>query len=363
MRIPFLLPGVANCARCGLHFSSPSRRMAFPAPDFPVDVVYTWVDGADPAHADRRARHLPPESAEHSAGANLFRDNQELRYSLRSLAENAPWARRVHIVTDGQRPGWLRAHSAIAVVDHAEIIPRRFLPTFNSHVIEAYLHRIPGLAEHYVYFNDDFFLTAPAVPGDFFTPNGLPLLFTDWRKSRRDGYERIPSPHAHSYRNTLAELAKRGAARVPAVITAHAPCPQTRSNAEEAFGFFADAITGFSGNRFRTDGEMAFYCHAASLWAWVFRRAVPCDVPWWYVNVKRRDRRRLYASLLARTAEDRAPLFLCLNDVPAKGRRWFWRRQLAAFLAKRWPAPSPFETEPSGALSPCAHTHFSCSGE
>ncbi|MDR1660716.1 MAG: Stealth CR1 domain-containing protein [Desulfovibrio sp.] len=367
MRILSLFSGIANCARCGLHFPTPSRRAALPSPNFPIDVVYTWVDGDDPRHLTKRTLHLPPDSLEQSAGANLFRDNRELLYSLRSLAEYAPWVRRVHLVTDGQRPDWLSKHPDLAVVDHAEIIPRQYLPTFNSHVIEAYLHRIPGLAEHYIYFNDDFFLTAPAGAGDFFASNGLPFLFTDWRASRRDGYVRTLSPHACSYWNTLAELAKRGAPSVPDVITAHAPCPQTKSNAEDAFSFFADAITGFSGNRFRTganeafsffanviagfsgngsraDGEMAFYCHAASLWAWVFKRAVPCDVPWWYVNVKRRDRRRLYASLLARTAEDRAPLFLCLNDVPAKGRRWFWRRQLAAFLAKRWPAPSPFET-------------------
>ena len=98
-----------------------------------------------------------------------------------------------------------------------------------------------------------------------------------------------------------------------------------------------------SAHKFRGDDEIAFYCHAASLWAYAFKRAVPCDVPYWYVNTKRRDRKRLYASLLAQQAEGRGSLFLCLNDVPAKRRRWFWQRHLAAFLAACWPAPSPFE--------------------
>ena len=117
----------------------------------------------------------------------------------------------------------------------------------------------------------------------------------------------------------------------------------TRDTAEAAFTFFAEAIEEFSGNRFRTDREMAFYCHAASLYAYVFGKAVPCDVPWWYVNTKRRDRRRLYASLLEQKATGRAPLFLCLNDVPVRGRRWFWQKQLARFLEAYWPAPSPWE--------------------
>jgi hypothetical protein len=33
-----------------------------------------------------------------------------------------------------------------------------FLPTFSSPAIEANLHRIAGLSEHFLYFNDDVFL-------------------------------------------------------------------------------------------------------------------------------------------------------------------------------------------------------------
>lgn len=325
---------------------------ADPTP-FPIDAVYTWVDGADPVHAAKRARHLPGGASAHAGGASLFRDSRELRYSLRSLAHYAPWIRRVYLVTDGQCPSWLTKagqgpapllkHPELVLVDHTEIIPLQYLPTFNSHVIEAYLHRIPDLAEHYLYFNDDCFLAAPASPGDFFTANGLPHLFVDWRKSRREGYERHSTPHARSWFNTRAELERRGLPPAPDLITAHTPHAQTKSNAEAAFTFFADAITAFSGNKFRTDGEMAFYCHAASLWAYAFRTAVPCDATHWYVNTKRKDRRRIYANLLEQKAAGRPPLFLCLNDALVKGLRPFWRRHLARFMESYWPAPSPWE--------------------
>jgi hypothetical protein len=355
----------ASCDRCASFFPTLAQRITLPRPDFPVDAVYTWVNGADPAHVAKRARYLPPGGPEHpvSSGRHLFRDNRELLFSLRSLEENAPWVRRVHLVTDNQIPDWLNSASPrLALVDHSQIIPAEFLPTFNSHVIEAYLHRIPGLAEHYIYFNDDFFLTAQTNPEDFFTPNGLPYIFTDWRTCRRNGYLRHTHPHARSWWNTLMGLARRGVP-VPDILTAHGPCPMTGSIAQSVFDFFARSISDFSNHKFRDaagnsfnffytlinrsdkqhpSGEKAFYSHMAPLWAYVFKRAVPCDVPWQYVSTRRKDSKRLYASLLRQKDKDKRPLFLCLNDIPGPNRRKQQRR-LTEFLERRWPTPSSFE--------------------
>jgi len=69
----------------------------------------------------------------------------------------APWVRKIHFVTCGQKPEWLNAdHPKLSLVNHSDYIPQQFLPTFNSSLIEIYLHRIPDLTEHFVYFNDDF---------------------------------------------------------------------------------------------------------------------------------------------------------------------------------------------------------------
>ncbi|MFD0331960.1 hypothetical protein ACFQZC_36840 [Streptacidiphilus monticola] len=80
-----------------------------------------------------------------------------MRYSLRSIHQYAPWVRRIHLVTAGQRPVWLNTdHPDIRVVDHREIFSDPdALPTFNSHAIESQLHHIDGLAEHFLYLNDD----------------------------------------------------------------------------------------------------------------------------------------------------------------------------------------------------------------
>ena len=123
------------------------------------------------------------------ARAERFRSHDELKYSLRSLERFAPWVRTVHIVTNGQIPPWLRAdHPRIHLVTHAEIFENPgFLPTFNSFAIEGNLHRIPGLADHFVYFNDDIFIGA-ALPLDAYFSAGQPVFGVDEHRLPRPGF-------------------------------------------------------------------------------------------------------------------------------------------------------------------------------
>ena len=135
---------------------------------FPVDVVYTWVDGTDPAWNAAREQRLAgitgTAQTRESSGQARFFDRDELRYSFRSIHLFAPWVRRIHLVTAGQVPDWLDTdHPMVNLVDHTDILPADGLPTFNSHAIETSLHTIEGLAEHFVYFNDDFFLGPPGA--------------------------------------------------------------------------------------------------------------------------------------------------------------------------------------------------------
>ncbi len=47
----------------------------------------------------------------------------------------------------------------LELVDHKVLFRgyEEYLPVFNSQTIETVLHRVPNLAEYFVYFNDDFF--------------------------------------------------------------------------------------------------------------------------------------------------------------------------------------------------------------
>ena len=340
-------PGGRGCGPCTSRMLSLGTRACHvPEPLFPVDVVYTWVDGSDPEHVRKRAAFLPQQKAVHDNGldAARFRDNEELRYSLRALEQYAPWVRRIILVTDAQTPEWLTTESEkLRVVDHREFIPAAYLPTFNSHVIEAFLHRIPDLAEHYIYLNDDVFLARHCRKSEFFTPNGLPMAFVDWRARRLFGYKFTKTPHAQSYFNTLRILEQRGVATDPAFITAHGPYPQTRTNACAAFAFYQDIIEGFAHNRFRTTAEVAFYSHALPLWIYGQKRLVPCDERYYYVQTRRRDRLAYYKAILHAKAEHAAPLFFCINDVGNNSPDTRWQDDLHTLLTTYYPQSSPFE--------------------
>lgn len=143
----------------------------------PIDFVIIWVDGGDRAWQAEKNRWLAQctgESADIDAAICRYRDWDNLRYWFRAVEAYAPWVNRVHFVTCGQVPDWLNLDAPkLNFVRHQDYIPKEYLPTFSSHPIELNLHRIPGLSEQFVYFNDDFFLTAPVSPKDFFR-KGLP---------------------------------------------------------------------------------------------------------------------------------------------------------------------------------------------
>lgn len=138
-----------------------------------IDFVITWVDGSDPAWQKKRNQFCPGETED--AGTIRYRDWGLLRYWFRAVETFAPWVRRVYLVTDNQCPPWLnRAHPALVVADHRDFIPEKYLPAFSANPIELNLHRLEGLAEQFVFFNDDMFLLRPVRPENFFR-KGLPV--------------------------------------------------------------------------------------------------------------------------------------------------------------------------------------------
>lgn len=138
-----------------------------------IDFVMPWVDGSDPAWQAQREQY-DPAAKDRQKDACRFRDWDNLQYWFRAVEEFAPWVRRVHFITWGHLPPWLNTgHPKLHIVRHEDYIPAEYLPTFNSHTIELNMHRIDGLAEQFVYFNDDTFLTKAVQPNDFFK-NGLP---------------------------------------------------------------------------------------------------------------------------------------------------------------------------------------------
>ena len=101
--------------------------------------------------------------------AKRYRDWGTLKFLLRGIEKHIPSIENVFLLVSGdsQVPSWVD-RSVVRVVLHRDIIPERFLPTFNSTTIEMFMHRIPGLAEEFLYFNDDMFPVMDCAPEDFF---------------------------------------------------------------------------------------------------------------------------------------------------------------------------------------------------
>ena len=159
-----------------------------------IDFVITWVDMNDPQWQAQFARYSQQkQETKNGVSKARFRDYGLFRYWWRGVEEFAPWVRKIHLVTSGQKPEWLNTDNPkIHLVDHKDFIPAEFLPTYNSVVIERYMHKIPGLSDHFVYFNDDFYLTNKVEPERFFR-NGLPcdIAVFDYNPSWSQWYTRI----------------------------------------------------------------------------------------------------------------------------------------------------------------------------
>eukprot|EP00240_Pyramimonas_obovata_P005088 CAMPEP_0118946922 /NCGR_PEP_ID=MMETSP1169-20130426/45097_1 /TAXON_ID=36882 /ORGANISM="Pyramimonas obovata, Strain CCMP722" /LENGTH=418 /DNA_ID=CAMNT_0006893023 /DNA_START=105 /DNA_END=1357 /DNA_ORIENTATION=- len=168
----------------------------------PIDAVYTWVNGSDPLFLREMLRYKLKLSADiqgldgqhnvseselerkldEMTSASRYRDNEELRYSLRSVHKHAPWLRHIYIVTNGQVPSWLDLrHPQISVIQHADIFPyHKHLPTFSSPAIEVHLHRIPGLSHQFIYLNDDVLFGQDVWPDDWYSISHGQKIFLTW---------------------------------------------------------------------------------------------------------------------------------------------------------------------------------------
>ncbi len=138
-----------------------------------IDFVVTWVDGNDEAWQQEKAKYSPVKT-DNSSSNNRYRDWGMMKYWFRGVEKFAPWVNHVYLITCGHYPDWLNLDNPkLTLVKHTDYIPQELLPTFNSNTIEMYSHKIPGISENYVVFNDDMMLLSPTKETDFFV-DGLP---------------------------------------------------------------------------------------------------------------------------------------------------------------------------------------------
>ncbi len=245
-----------------------------------IDFVVTWVDMNDPKWQTEFARYSGDRgNSRNGVSVARFRDAGLLKYWFRGVEKFAPWVRKIHFLTCGQKPEWLdESNPKLHLVSHEEIIPQQFLPVFNSAVIERYIHRIPGLSEHFVYLNDDFYLT-DSVPVERFFRKGLPCdiaafspnpSWSQWYRRIKNNI-RIINRHFDK-RKVLAEFHDkwfcpdygskarwnrilRPYGRFVTLRTPHNAQPYLKSTFDEVWAAAGKELTETSVNRFRADSD------------------------------------------------------------------------------------------------------------
>ena len=141
--------------------------------DTKVDFVVTWLDSNDPVWQEEY-RKYKGLGLQGDQSKSRFRDWDLFRFWFRAIEQYAPWVNKVFLVTNGTFPKWInKSNPKLVMVEHKDYIPAKFLPTFNSCTIELHMHNIPGLSEHFVYFNDDCFLNDKIDP-EYYFKEGLP---------------------------------------------------------------------------------------------------------------------------------------------------------------------------------------------
>lgn len=145
----------------------------------PIDYVIPFVDCSDEKWLAEYKKHVSGPVG-WSNNATRFRDWETLRYQLRSIERYMPWIRNIYIVmsiSETQIPKWLNTENErVHIVWDWEIVPREYLPVFNSNVIDLYIPRIEGLSERYLYACDDYIVMRNLKPEDFFTEVGVKLM-------------------------------------------------------------------------------------------------------------------------------------------------------------------------------------------
>jgi len=284
-----------------------------------------------------------------SAGAaSRFFNRDELRYSLRSLDRFAPYVRRVFLVTADQRPAWLADHPDLSLVSHRDLFPDpSHLPTYNSHAIEAHLHRIEGLSEHFIYLNDDVLFSSPSRSEDFFDDCGRSVLYEDERDiAWSPSDKRFDQPAQSAARNCSRWLEARYGFQVRNRIE-HVPYALHRSVLEEVWKWIPDPMEATSSHRTRHPDDISIASCFAPWFAACTGRAVrESDRHAIYIKLKKKRSTRLAAHLeMFRCRHFRGHLrrFLSVNDCGDLDGSPRTAAAVSALFEALYPSPSRFE--------------------
>lgn len=307
-----------------------------------VDLVFSWVDGSSSEFQRQRAAQMAEYVVgEGDDGPARYRHVDELRYALRSVHMYAPWVRRIFIATDSPAPAWLADHPKVTIVRSEEFFADPgVLPTHNSHAVEAQLHRIPGIAEHFLYSNDDMFFGRLVEPELFFTAAGVTKFVECGVRIGPGAPAAHRSGHDNGLRVNRALLRDRFGRSIVRDLE-HCAAPLRRSVMAELEAAFPDDFARTAASRFRSAGDISVTNSLYHYYALMTGQAVTTRRPRVeYIQTTLAASLRRMERLTTRTDVD----MFCLNDggeseVPEELRV----RALKSALERMFPVRAPWE--------------------
>ncbi|MFB9163990.1 stealth conserved region 3 domain-containing protein [Arthrobacter psychrochitiniphilus] len=310
--------------------------------NFEIDMVFSWVDGSSEDYqAARRELESGAVLGEGDDHESRFRQVDELKYALRSVHMFAPWIRRIFIATDSAAPAWLNDHPKITLVrSHEHFADPSVLPTHNSMAVESQLHHIEGLAEHFLYSNDDMFFARPLSPELFFTPGGISRFMLSPNRIGLGESAQERSGFENSARVNRRLLLDRFGAFTTRHLE-HSAAPLRRSVLTQLNKEFEPEFAATAASTFRAANNISVTNSLYHYYALLTGRAVMHkDGRGIYVDTANMAGLTQLPHVLARRTAD----FLCLNDGSFGDAIPELRRKLVTdFLEDYFPFKAPWE--------------------
>lgn len=311
--------------------------------DFPIDVVFTWA-GTKGVEKAAQYSEYQKNISNYAADPVRFLDNNELKFAVTGVLRNMQWVHRVYIVSDGEIPEFVaqlshQEQQKIHIIAHKEIIDEQYLPTFNSHVIEAHLHKIPNLSEHFIYFNDDIIPSRPLKRSHFFQTNGLAILFVS-NKSFHNIQKTYQNP-IKAARKTATMNANSGTYQLLKqkypefefdTLFVHSAKSLTKSGFEEAWRLFGAEIKAFLPNKFRSPNDLNLAAFLVPHLMYAEKQAIfwteLCD----YFDITKPSAQMRYANLLEKKENHFQPHTICVNSYRSHEKMSHFKDKLNDFL-------------------------------
>ena len=291
-----------------------------------MDIVIAYVDGQDPVWQNDYETYMKTPVL-----AKRFRDWGTLPYLFRGIQYQMPFIENVFLVVshESQVPAWVDRDN-VKVVLHKDYIPQEYLPTFNSTTISLFLHRIPGLGEQYLYFNDDIFPVGECRPEDYFRDGKVSIGIST--------HLFVTGMYKHHVKRSN-QLARKslGKCQTPFFIRPQHSCiPMLRDECEKVFQLQkAEILNSISRVRSNDNLNMSLYMSYMYYQGKVINKRISCK----HVSMA-----TVTPSGIGSYIVSPSKSFVCINDVSMTEEKYTeFRKALLYAFDKKFPHKSRFE--------------------